>query len=56
MNKFLKGLLVGVLVAITGPFGLIAVGVYVIHKRLVAQQQQTQKLTEAITSSQQVAQ
>ena len=55
MNKFLKGLLVGVLVAITGPFGLIAILIYVVRKHQIEQQKQTQLLTEAITTSQGVA-
>jgi hypothetical protein len=56
MNRLFKGLLIGVLVAITGPFGLIAVLIYAVRKHQIEQQKQTQLLTQAITAKEGVAQ
>ena len=50
MNPALKGALAAVLVVVTGPIGLIAVGVYYLRKSQEEQKRQTHLLTEAITS------
>ena len=48
MNPLLKGALVGALVAITGPIGLIAVGIYYLRKSQEEQKRQTELLSQVV--------
>ena len=56
MNPLLKGALVGALVAITGPIGLVALGVYYLRKSQEEQQKQTQLLAESLGNKEEVIQ
>ena len=46
MNKALKGTLAGLLVVTTGPFGLVAIGIYLLRKNREELQAQTRLLNQ----------
>ena len=44
----MKGALAGLLVAVTGPFGLVAIGIYLIRKNRQELQAQTRLLNQVV--------
>ena len=51
MNKATKGALMGGLVVLTGPIGLIAVGIYFLRKQHDEQKRHTELLEQALNTS-----
>jgi len=51
MNSATKGALMGALVVLTGPIGLVAVGVYYLRKSQEEHKRQTQLLEQALNNS-----
>ena len=50
MNPALKGALAAALVVLTGPIGLVAIGVYYLRKGQEEQLKQTELLKQAVTT------
>ncbi len=46
----MKGALAGLLVAVTGPFGLVAIGIYLLRKNREELQKQTRLLNEVVNT------
>ena len=53
MNRLTKAALAGLAVALTGPIGLIAIGVYYLRKNYEQQQKQTALLTQSTLTNEQ---
>ena len=53
MNPALKGALAAALVVITGPIGLVAIGIYYLRKSREEQQKQTELLKQVVITPEQ---
>ena len=50
MSKFMKGALAGLLVAVTGPFGLVAIAIFYLRKQHEQSLKQTELLRKVVVT------